>query len=117
MPNFIENMVGAKKEYWAQQARINTLPEDYRFVMGKIQQYIWGFASGDGTDMLQVQEGLIELFESSAAEGRFVLDVTGEDVAEFCNALLRDAKLWTDNYREKLNRDILKKLGKAVPPL
>lgn len=115
MPNFIESMVGAKKEYRAQQERIKALPADYRFVMGKIQQYIWGFASGDGTDMLQVQQGVIELFEASAAEGRFVLDVTGEDVAEFCSGLLRDAKLWTDNYRKRLNRDIAKKLGKEEP--
>ena len=41
-----------------------------------------------------------------------MLDVTVEDVAAFCNALLRDAKLWTDNYLERLNRDIMKKLGK-----
>ena len=116
MANFIEQMVDGKKEYRAQQKRVNSLPEDYRFVMGKIQQYIWGFASGDGTDMLKVQDGLIELFESSAAEGRFVLDVTGDDVAAFCNALLRDAKLWTDDYRERLNRDIAKKLGKKEAP-
>ncbi|MDL2293727.1 DUF1048 domain-containing protein [Ruminococcaceae bacterium OttesenSCG-928-D13] len=117
MPNFIEQMVGAKKEYWAHQERIRALPEDYRFVMGKIQQYIWGFASGDGTDMLRVQDGLIDLFETSAAEGRFVLDLTGEDVAAFCNDLLREAKLWTDDYRERLNRDIMKKLGRKEPPL
>lgn len=115
MPNFIENIVDIKKESREQQARIAALPEDYRFVMEKIQQYIWGFASGDGSDMLKVQDGLLELFETSAAEDRFVLDVTGEDVAEFCNGLLRNAKLWTDSYRERLNRDIMKKLGRKEP--
>ena len=67
MPNFIENMVGLKKTSREQQERIKALPEDYQFVMERIQQYIWGFASGDGSEMLKVQDGVIELFETSAA--------------------------------------------------
>jgi DNA-binding ferritin-like protein (Dps family) len=108
----IRKMIGDKKEYKVQMARVEALPEDYRFVFKKIQGYMWNFASGDGSDMLKIQYELIELFESSAADGKHVLDVTGDDVVGFCDELLRDAKKWTDNYRKKLNRDMMNKFGK-----
>jgi DNA-binding ferritin-like protein (Dps family) len=72
---------------------------------------MWSFAGGDGSDMLKTQYELIELFETSAAEGKHVLDVTSEDVVGFCDEFLRDTKKWTDNYREKLNRDMMNKFG------
>ena len=63
--------------------------------------------------MLQVHYGLIELFESGAAEGKTVLEITGEDVAAFCDDLLRSVSTYTENWREKLNRDVMNKLGKS----
>lgn len=111
MLEFIKKMVGEKKEYREQVARTEALPADYRFVLEKIQGYMWGFAAGDGSDMLHMQGDLIGLFEESAAEGKDVLAVTGEDVIGFCDELLRGARTWTDRYRQKLNSDIRKKLG------
>jgi DNA-binding ferritin-like protein (Dps family) len=102
-----------KREYKRQMARVDALPEDYQFVYKKIQGYMWNFAGGDGLDMLKTQYDLIELFEQGAADGRPVLAVTGEDVVAFCDELLRDTKMWTDNYRNRLNREILGKLGKG----
>lgn len=110
MLKLIKKMIGDKKEYREQLARIEALPEDYRFVFEKIHGYMWSFAGGDGSDMLKAQEELIELFESSAAEDKHVLDVTGEDVVGFCDEFLRDTKKWTDNYRKKLNHDMINKL-------
>lgn len=110
MLTLIKKIIKDKKEYREQLARIEALPEEYRFVFEKIQGYMWQLASGDGSDMLQRQYDLIELFEASAADGRRVLDVTGKDVAGFCDEFLRDTKKWTDNYRHKLNRD-MSKLG------
>ncbi|MBS5932821.1 MAG: DUF1048 domain-containing protein [Clostridiales bacterium] len=111
MIKLIQKMIGDKKEYKEQMARIEAMPEDYRFVFEKIQGYMWGFAGGDGSDMLKAQQELIELFETSAAEGKHVLEVTGEDVAGFCDEFIRDTKKWTDNYRDKLNRNLLNKFG------
>lgn len=104
-------MIGDKKEYKEQMARIEAMPEDYRFVFEKMQGYMWSFAGGDGSDMLKTQQELIALFETSAAEGKHVLEVTGEDVAGFCDEFIRDTKKWTDNYREKLNRNLLNRFG------
>lgn len=113
MLDLIKRMIKDKKEYKEQMARVAALPEDYRFVFDKIQGYLWSFAAGDGHDMLKLQYELIDLFETSAAEGKQVLDVTGEDVVAFCDELLRDVKKWTDGQRKKLNRDIERKFGKG----
>lgn len=88
------------------------LPHDYQFVYKKIQEYMWNFAAGNGYDMLKIQYELIDLFEGGAAEGKHVLEITGDNVAAFCDELLRNAKTYTENWREKLNRDILNKFGK-----
>ena len=94
-------------------ARVEALPKDYQYVFKKIQGHMWMFAAGDGYDMLKIHYDLIELFEAGAVEGKQVLEITGEDVAAFCDELLRNAKTYTENWREKLNHDILKKFGKG----
>ncbi|WP_438445236.1 DUF1048 domain-containing protein [Gorillibacterium sp. sgz5001074] len=111
MMELIKKLIGDKKEYKEQMARAEALPKDYRFVFEKIHGYIWSFASGDGSDMLKTQNELIELFEANAAVGKHVLDVTGEDVAGFCDEFMRDTRKWTDSYRQKLNRSLKDKFG------
>ena len=74
---------------------------------------MWMFAAGSGYDMLKIHYDLIELFEAGAADGKHVLDITGEDVASFCEELLRSAKTYTENWREQLNRDIQNHVGKG----
>ncbi|MEA4920882.1 MAG: DUF1048 domain-containing protein [Clostridiaceae bacterium] len=108
----IKKMFESKREYKEQMARVKALPEDYQYVFKKIQSHMWMFAAGSGYDMMKIHYDLIELFESGAAEGKQVLEITGEDVASFCDELLRSASTYTENWREALNHDIQKKLGK-----
>ena len=112
----IKKMMQSKREYKQQMARVAALPEDYQYVFKKIQRHMWMFASGAGYDMLKVHNDLIELFETGAAEGKQVLEITGDDVAEFCDELLRSTRTYTEDWRESLNRDILKKLGNGKKP-
>ncbi len=109
----IKKMIESKREYKQQMARVAALPEDYQYVFKKIQGHMWMFAAGAGYDMLKIHYDLIELFEDGAANGKHILEITGEDVAAFCEELLRSASTYTENWREALNRDILKKLGKV----
>ena len=111
-----KKMVGDKKEYREMMARVKGLPGEYQFVYEKIQKYMWNFTAGDGYDMLKVQYELIDLFEDGAAAGKSVLMVTGGDVAAFCDELLKNAKTYTGNLGEKLNRDIRNKLGNPEKP-
>ena len=108
----IRKIIGSKREYKRQMARVKALPEDYQYVFKKIQGHMWMFAAGAGYDMMKIHYDLIELFETGAAEGKSVLEITGEDVAAFCEELLRSTGTYTENWREALNRDIQKKLGK-----
>ncbi len=108
----IRKIIGSKREYKRQMARVKALPEDYQYVFKKIQGNMWMFAAGAGYDMMKIHYDLIELFETGAAEGKSVLEITGEDVAAFCEELLRSTGTYTENWREALNRDIQKKLGR-----
>ena len=54
---------------------------------------------------------LIDLFEESAANGRQVLEITGDDVAAFCDELVKGEKTYFEKLRKKLNNNIAKKLG------
>ena len=109
---YIKKIMEEKREYKAQMARVQMLPQDYQYVYKKIQERMWMFASGAGYDIMQIHYDLIDLFEAGAAEGKTVLQITGDDVAAFCDDLLRSAKTNTDNQREAFNRDIQKKVGR-----
>ena len=85
----IKKMVQSKREYREQMARVEALPHEYRYVFKKIQERMWMFAAGAGYDMMKIHADLLELFESGAADGKRVLEITGEDVAAFCDELLR----------------------------
>ena len=120
MQEFFDNYFNFKKlreskqEYKQQMARVKLLPEDYQYVFKKIQNHMWMFAAGAGYDMMKIHYDLIELFEDGAAQGKMVLEITGEDVAAFCDELLKSAKTYTEDWREKLNGDIMKKFGKQA---
>ncbi len=111
----IKKMRESKREYKQLMARVDRMPEEYSFVFKKIQQHMWKFAAGSGYDMLEIQKELVELFESGAANGQHVLEITGEDVAAFCDELLRNARTYTEDWREELNNDIHRRFGKEKP--
>jgi DNA-binding ferritin-like protein (Dps family) len=73
--------------------------------------YMWRFASGDGMAIIAVLKDVFGLFETSAAERKGVLDVTGEDVAAFCDERLRGTTSYFDTWRASLNREVARKLA------
>ena len=60
-----------------------------------MKSYLWKFTSGDGMDIVAVLNDVLGLFETSAAQGKSVLDVTGADVAAFCDDRLRGTTSYT----------------------
>ena len=106
----LPKLMQSKKEYNAQMKRADALPKAYQYVFRKIQSHMWQFATGAGYDMMQAHEKLLCTFEKGAAEGRSVLEITGEDVAAFCDELLRSVQTSTENRRDAFNRDIIKKV-------
>lgn len=106
----LNKIIRSKEEYKRQLARIKALPEDYQYVFKEIQSHMWQFASGAGYDMMEIHYGLIELFEEGAAEGKNVLEVTGEDVAAFVDELLKNVRTYTEDWRNRLNQKIKNKI-------
>lgn len=106
----IKKMMESKREYRQAMARVKELPDEYQFVFKKIQDHMWMFASGAGYDMMEIHYGLIELFEEGANLGKRVLEITGDDVATFCEELLRSASTYTNDWRTKLNKEIHDKI-------
>jgi DNA-binding ferritin-like protein (Dps family) len=110
MLDFLNKIIGDKKDWRRMEARAKALPRDYQIVYKEIMQYMFKRSGGDGMEIVAILKDLLGLFETSAANGKRVLEVTGEDVATFCDELLRNAKTFTENWHETLNRDVMKKL-------
>ena len=110
---YFKNVKQEKRRYKQMEARAKALPKEYDFVYHKIQHYMFIHAGGDGMGMIPIFADLLDLFEAGVADGKSVLEITGTDVAEFCDELLRNTKTWTADWHEALNRDIKRKLGKG----
>lgn len=111
MTNLLTKILGDKREWRAMEARADALPRDYRVVYGEIKRYLWRFTTGDGMDIVALLKEVLGLFETGAAQGADVLDVTGEDVATFCHERLRGTRSYLDRWRASLNRDVANRLA------
>lgn len=111
MSNLLIKVLGDKKEWKAMEARASALPSDYRIVYGEMKAYLWRFTAGDGMDIVAILKDVLGLFETSATGGKPVLDVTGADVAAFCDERLRGTTSYLDKWRASLNRDVARKLA------
>lgn len=108
--SFFEKIIGSiddKKEWRELEVRGKALPSEYKKAYNAIKKYM-STSSGisDWKDNSRILGGILDLFEEGAAEGKKVTDLTGVDVASFCDELVKDAKTWQDKYRKKLNDTI-----------
>ncbi|MBP1947110.1 DUF1048 domain-containing protein [Virgibacillus litoralis] len=108
--SFIEKIIGSlddKREWREMEARAKTLPSEYFNAYKAIQKYMWTTGGlTDWKESSQIFGGILDLFEEGAADGKKVTELTGEDVAAFCDELVKDTKTWKDKYRENLNNTI-----------
>ncbi|WP_400245975.1 DUF1048 domain-containing protein [Niallia sp. JL1B1071] len=109
--SIFEKIIGSlkdKREWKAMEARAKALPSEYSNAYKAIQKYMWAAGGGptDWKDSSRIFNGILDLFEEGAAEGKKVTDLTGEDVAAFCDELVKDEQTWKDKYRKKLNDTI-----------
>jgi Uncharacterized protein conserved in bacteria len=109
----IQDIIKGKKEWRAHVARVKALPEDYRIVYKEIQKYLFKVGPvelAEGTGLLS---GIVDLFEEGAASGKGVLEVTGRDVAAFCDDLIKDSTTYADLYQESVDREVNKAMNKV----
>lgn len=104
-----QKMMQEKREWRALQARAKALPADYYKVYKEMQKYLWKIGGADF-------ESLVELFEENAAEGKDVLDVTGRDVAAFCDELAKSSP-WANQLGDataKAERQVADAIQKSL---
>ncbi|SFB59851.1 DNA-binding ferritin-like protein (Dps family) [Cohnella sp. OV330] len=114
--NLWEKITGSDmtKEMKAFDARAKKLPADYQAAWGELNANLWSYSSFSGRNLMPILDGVLGLLEESAADGQRVQEVLGDDIKGFCAALAGEegAKSYRDKWREQLNQNVAKKLGK-----
>lgn len=110
----IQDIIEGKKEWQAHMARVKGLPQDYQIVYKEIQKYFFKVGPVELTDGTGLLSGIIDLFEEGVASGKAVLEVTGSDVAAFCDDLIKDSKTYADIYQESINQEVKKAMNKTI---
>ena len=92
----IQDIIEGKKQWRAHLARVKALPPDYQIVYKEIQRYIFKVGPIDWP-------GIIDFFEEGVAAGKGVLELIGDDVAAFCDDLVKDSRTYADVYQESIS--------------
>ncbi len=108
----IQDIIEGKKEWRAHVARVKALPSDYQIVYREIQKYLFKVGPVELTEGTGLLSGIVDLFEEGAAVGKDVLEVTGSNVAAFCDDLIKDSKTYADIYQESVDREVYKAIKK-----
>lgn len=108
----IQDIVEGKKEWRAHTARVKKLPKDFQIVYKEIQKYLFKVGPTELTEGVGLLSGIVDLFEDGASLGKSVLEVTGSDVAAFCDDLIRDSKTYADIYQESIGQEVYKAIKK-----
>jgi DNA-binding ferritin-like protein (Dps family) len=87
----IQDIIEGKKQWRAHIARVKALPPDYQVVYKEIQRYLFKVGSIDVADG-GLLSGIVDFFEEGAAAGQGVLELIGNDVATFCDDLVKASR-------------------------
>ena len=110
----IQDIIEGKKKWRVHMTRVKALPQDYQIVYKEIQKYLFKVGPVDLTEGTCLLWGIIDLFEGGAALGKGVLEVTGSDVAAFCDDLIKDSKTYSDIYQKSIDQAVNKAMKKVT---
>lgn len=112
--NFWETMTGSDltREWKAFEVRAEALPADHRAAWDEIKAHLSPYSDFTGRNLMPILDGALGLLEETAADGRSVPEVLGDDIEGFCAALTggEGARSFRDRWREQLNRNVARKL-------
>ncbi|MFF5212211.1 DUF1048 domain-containing protein [Streptosporangium sp. NPDC000396] len=98
----IQDIIEGKKQWRAHVARVKALPPDYQIVYKEIQRYIFKVGPIDLLDGPMLS-GIVDFFEEGVAARKGVLELIGNDVAAFCDDLVKDSRTYADIYQESIS--------------
>lgn len=114
--NLWETVTGSDltRQWKAFEARSEALPPDYRAAWGQITVHLFPYGSFTGRNLMPILDDALGLLEQTAADGRSVQEVLGDDIAGFCAALAGEegARSYRDRWRARLNRKVARRLAR-----
>ena len=114
--NFWESITGSDltREWKAFEARAAALPADYRAAWEQIKANLFPYGGFTGRNLMPIVDAALGLLEEASADGLSIGDVLGDDIPGFCAALAggHEARTYRDRWREQLNRNVARKLGR-----
>ncbi|MDH6484243.1 DUF1048 domain-containing protein [Streptomyces sp. SAI-127] len=99
----IQDIIEGKKQWRAHMARVKALPQDYQIVYKEMQKYLFKVGPVDLPDGPLLPR-IVDFFEEGAAAAQGVLELIGNDVAAFCDDLVKDSPTYANAYQESLSR-------------
>jgi DNA-binding ferritin-like protein (Dps family) len=102
--NFWETVTGSDltREWKAFEARAGALPTDYRVAWEQIKVHLFPYRGFTGRNLMPILDGalglleetagIVDFFEEGVAAGKGVLELIGNDVAAFCDDLVKDSR-------------------------
>ena len=114
--NFWDTITGndLSREWKAFEARAQALPADYRAAWEQIKGNIFPYGGFTGRNLMPILDGALGLLEEASADGQSVAEVLGDDIPGFCKALAggEESRTYRDRWREQLNNNVARKLGR-----
>ncbi|MFI7034921.1 DUF1048 domain-containing protein [Microbispora rosea] len=114
--NFWETITGSDltKDWKAFEARAEALPADYRAAWEEIKGHLSLYGDFTGRNLMPIIDGALGLLEETASDGQSIHEVLGDDIPGFCAALAggAGARSYRDRWREQVNRNVARKLGR-----
>ena len=114
--NFWEKITGSDmtRELKNFESRVQMLPADYQEAWERIKANIWPHSDFTSRNLMPILDGVLSMLEEAVADGQSIQEVLGDDIKGFCLELVSEegAKSFRDKWREQLNRNVAKKLGK-----
>ncbi|WP_166355651.1 DUF1048 domain-containing protein [Phytoactinopolyspora limicola] len=101
----IKDIIEGKKQWRAHLARVKALPRDYQIVYKEMQGYFFKVGPVGLEDGSLLTE-IVDFFEQGAADGKGVLELIGDDVAAFCDDLIKDSPTYADIYQESISKEL-----------
>ncbi|MFI6366348.1 DUF1048 domain-containing protein [Nocardia sp. NPDC050630] len=97
----IRDIIEGKREWRAHMARVKALPTDYQIVYKEIQKYFFKIGPVELVDG-SLLSGLLDFLEEGVASDKGVMELIGNDVAAFCDHLIKDSRTYADIYQESV---------------
>jgi DNA-binding ferritin-like protein (Dps family) len=114
--NFWETITGSdlSREYKKFEERAAALPADYRSAWEQIKAHLFPYGDFTGRNLMPILDSALGLLEETASDGQSIDDALGDDIAGFCAALAGGdgARTFRDKWREQLNRNVARKIGR-----